>query len=204
MIDAAEDARGGVLEAAGAATIKYRDRDIVATAHRLDHALVTLDAKLATAKKEGNDADINSVLKEISAREKMLFGVYQQVAVHFADLHDTPGRMKAKGVIRDVLSWPRSRAYLAKRLKRRLAEDDLRKQLTGVGVDHAAATESVKKIVGDSAYDDDEAFLAKLAEDGPSIEAQVGALKTKALSASVAALLSGLSEDQKKAVLENV
>merc|ERR1711988_1181960 len=60
---AAEDARGGVLEAAGAATIKYRDRDIVATAHRLDHALVTLDAKLATAKKEGNDADINSVLK---------------------------------------------------------------------------------------------------------------------------------------------
>ena len=27
------------------------------------------------------------------------------------DLHDRAGRMKAKGVIRDVLSWPRSRLF---------------------------------------------------------------------------------------------
>ena len=37
---------------------------------------------------------------QIKMREKALFGVFQQVAVHFADLHDTPGRMRAKGVIR--------------------------------------------------------------------------------------------------------
>jgi hypothetical protein len=30
-----------------------------------------------------------------------LFGVFQQIAVHFADLHDTPGRMKAKGADSD-------------------------------------------------------------------------------------------------------
>ena len=34
-------------------------------------------------------------------REKALFGVFQQVAVHFADLHDTPGRMRAKGKIKN-------------------------------------------------------------------------------------------------------
>ena len=34
---------------------------------------------------------------QIKQREKALFGVFQQIAVHFADLHDTPGRMKAKG-----------------------------------------------------------------------------------------------------------
>ena len=39
-----QDARGGVLEAAGAASIKFRDRDIVAAAHRIDPALIALDA----------------------------------------------------------------------------------------------------------------------------------------------------------------
>ena len=169
--------------------------------HQLDPLLQQLDVELENAS-AGDDAEV--ITKQIKDRETMLMPLYLQVAHEFADLHDRSGRMKAKGVVRDVLDWKSSRSYMYWRVKRRLAEDDLRKQLTGVGVDHAAATESVKKIVGDSAYDDDEAFLAKLAEDGPSIEAQVGALKTKALSASVAALLSGLSEDQKKAVLENV
>ena len=40
---AAEEARGGVLEAAGAASIKFRDRDIVAAAHRMDQTLMALD-----------------------------------------------------------------------------------------------------------------------------------------------------------------
>ena len=52
----------------------------------------------------------------------MLLGVYQQIAVHFADLHDTPGRMKAKGVIRRQVKWAESRSYFFWRLRRRLAE----------------------------------------------------------------------------------
>ena len=39
-----------MLEPAGAASIKFRDRDIVLTAHRVDHELITLDKKLAEAK----------------------------------------------------------------------------------------------------------------------------------------------------------
>jgi acetyl-CoA carboxylase/biotin carboxylase 1 len=44
------------------------------------------------------------------------------VAVHFADLHDTPGRMKAKGVIRRQVQWAESRSFFYWRLRRRLFE----------------------------------------------------------------------------------
>merc|ERR1719231_1485314 len=40
---AAEDARGGVLEAAGAASIKFREKDVKLAAHRLDPGLRILD-----------------------------------------------------------------------------------------------------------------------------------------------------------------
>jgi acetyl-CoA carboxylase/biotin carboxylase 1 len=76
---AAEDARGGVLEATGAASIKFRDNDIIATAHRLDHALVRLDAQLAAAKAAGDKEAESKLFRQISQRESMLFGVYQQV-----------------------------------------------------------------------------------------------------------------------------
>ena len=44
--------------------------------------------------------------------------------MHFADLHDTPGRMKAKGVIRKQVQWAESRAFFYWRLRRRLLEFD--------------------------------------------------------------------------------
>eukprot|EP01038_Epipyxis_sp_PR26KG_P010409 gene10409-13983_t len=124
---AAEDARGGVLEAAGAASIKFRDRDIVGTAHRIDHALIALDKQLANLKQNAvaNSDQIAQLSKEIKTREKLLFGVFQQVAVHFADLHDTPGRMKSKGVIRKQVQWEQSRIFFYWRLRRRLLEFDI-------------------------------------------------------------------------------
>lgn len=36
---------------------------------------------------------------QLRAREEFLLPIYHQVAVQFADLHDTPGRMQEKGVI---------------------------------------------------------------------------------------------------------
>lgn len=78
---AAEDARGGVLEAAGAASIKFRDQDIIGTAHRLDHVLVQLDSQLAAARGAGDKEAESRVYKQISHRESMLFGVYQQVHI---------------------------------------------------------------------------------------------------------------------------
>lgn len=77
---AAEDARGGVLEATGAASIKFREKDIIATAHRLDNALISLDEKLTNAKNTGNDKEVALTTKEIKKREKMVLGVYHQVS----------------------------------------------------------------------------------------------------------------------------
>ena len=45
--------------------------------------------------------------------------------MHFADLHDTPGRMKAKGVIRRQVQWAESRSFFYWRLRRRLQEFDV-------------------------------------------------------------------------------
>ena len=57
-------------------------------------------------------------------------GIYQQIAVQFADLHDGPGRMAATGVIVQEVAWETSRSYFYHRLKRRLAEFQLRNQVT--------------------------------------------------------------------------
>ena len=40
--------------------------------------------------------------KKISDREQILRPMYHQIAVHFADLHDTPERMHEKGVIQVI------------------------------------------------------------------------------------------------------
>jgi len=121
---AADEARGGVLEAAGIQAIKFREKDLVATAHRLDIKLAEMDAKLAELKKQsGSDkSEVDILAEQISKREKSLLGVYQQIAMHFCDLHDTPGRMKAKGVIRKQVRWSESRAFFYWRLRRLLCE----------------------------------------------------------------------------------
>ncbi|GAB5037312.1 biotin carboxylase, partial [Nannochloropsis oceanica] len=130
---AATEARGGVLEPNGAAEIKFREKDYVATAHRLDRQLQGMDARMRELEgKEGGkerDAEVKALQKEIKERENALKGVYAQVAVQFADLHDTPGRMAAVGVIRQVVPWAQARSFFYWRLRRRLAEFHLRKEV---------------------------------------------------------------------------
>jgi len=124
---AAEDSRGGVLEAAGAATIKFREKDVLAAARRLDPILVAMQAQMAD--KALTDAERKAIAKDMSQRESRLMGVYSQLAVHFADLHDTPGRMVRTGVVRRQVYWADSRAFFYWRLRRRLAEFALARQL---------------------------------------------------------------------------
>jgi acetyl-CoA carboxylase / biotin carboxylase 1 len=49
--------------------------------------------------------------------------VYHTVAVHFADLHDTPERMLEKGCISEIVPWRTSRSFFYWRLRRCLLED---------------------------------------------------------------------------------
>lgn len=58
-----------------------------------------------------------------------------QVAVTFADLHDTPVRMQEKGVIQGVVPWSQSRKILYWRLRRLLAEDSVKKEIRKVQQD---------------------------------------------------------------------
>jgi acetyl-CoA carboxylase/biotin carboxylase 1 len=106
--------------------IKYKQKDILKTMHRLDSKIKALVARQNTTQSK-EEAD--QIKKQIEAREKELTSVYEQVAISFADLHDTPGRMKAKGCIREVLTWKTSRQYFFYRVKRRLNEEYLKKNI---------------------------------------------------------------------------
>jgi acetyl-CoA carboxylase/biotin carboxylase 1 len=158
---AAEDARGGVLEAAGAASIKFREKEILDCAHRNDHVLQRLDHQLhellssvspsSTSKDLPQQPVVTSreeeLRREIKTRERQLYGVYQQIAVHFADLHDTPGRMQAKGVIRKQVNWVESRVFFYYRLKRRLVEFAAMNAINEVVMDSAPHKLS-RKVLG--------------------------------------------------------
>jgi acetyl-CoA carboxylase / biotin carboxylase 1 len=176
MYAAKNTARGGVLEANGAASVKYRTKDLIATMHRLDKELINLDAQVI--KNAKSDVQLENELQtKVRAREQILIPVYEQISVQFCELHDTPGRMKAVGVIEKEVDWTQSRSYFYWRLRRKLAEFDLRKQLreaseVGRGVKTLTPLESSELIrqwyiesrpVGtdvDLAWNDDKAVLS--------------------------------------------
>jgi acetyl-CoA carboxylase/biotin carboxylase 1 len=186
MYAAKDTARGGVLEANGAASVKYRTKDLVATMHRLDDHLKELDAKLPSA--EG-DAQLQAQLKdEIKKREHMLLPVYEQISVKFCELHDTPGRMKAVGVIRKAVEWKEARSVFYWRLRRKLAEFDLRKQLieaaaVGRGVKAPTPIEASDLIkqwfletspnMTEELWDDDKVVLSWMAEQYNFLEQKI-------------------------------
>jgi len=125
-------ARGGVLETEGTLDVKYRKKDVLATAHRLDEKLQALDKELAEVEKaaaggEGVSSPAparskEAILKDIRARETLIFPSFHQVATQFADLHDTPGRMQAKGCIQGSVPWAQARQFIYSRLLRRMRE----------------------------------------------------------------------------------
>ena len=47
----------------------------------------------------------------------------------FADLHDTPQRMMAKGVIHEILDWKNAREYFYWKVKRKISEAELEQKL---------------------------------------------------------------------------
>ena len=93
--------RGGVLEPEGTVEIKYKQCDIVKTMARLDPIYAALLTKSRQSGLTKDERDL--VDNQLKAREDLLFPMYHQVAVQFADLHDTPRRMLEKGVI--SVSW---------------------------------------------------------------------------------------------------
>merc|ERR1739838_523378 len=75
------------------------------------------------------EVERQEVMDAIKEREQALLPVYEQISVQFCELHDTPGRMQAVGVIRQQVEWKSSRSFFYWRLRRKLAEFDLRKKI---------------------------------------------------------------------------
>ncbi|KAF2291482.1 hypothetical protein GH714_024630 [Hevea brasiliensis] len=164
-------AKGNVLEPEGIIEIKFRTKELLECMGRLDQQLITLKAKLQEARNSGTYGMVESIQQQIKSREKQLLPVYTQIATRFAELHDSSLRMAAKGVIREVVDWGKSRGYFYKRLRRRIAEDSLIKTLEDAAGDHLSyksAMDLIRKWFLDSdiaggredSWGDDEAFFA--------------------------------------------
>lgn len=200
-------ARGGVLEPEGLVEIKFRTPDLLAAMQRLDPAIA---AGRRTAAAGGPGAA--AAAAAVAEREAALLPAYRQAAVAFADMHDTPVRMAAKGVLAGIVPWSGARAFLARRLRRRLAEDELAKHVAaadaGLGVDAARALikgwfEAASASPGGgaggggeqpapptSSWADDAAFLGWAASGlgGATVAAELKALRSAAAARAVAAL----------------
>lgn len=202
MYATSKTARGGVLEANGAASVKYRVKDLLLTMHRLDAKLKALDTKLQECV---DNTERTEIQKSIKAREQSLLPVYEQVAVQFCDLHDTPGRMKAVGVIEKEVEWKESRSFFFWRLRRKLAEFDLRakmQQATEVGrgstkLSPIRASALMKKWflerseLSSDMWDDDKIMLSWMAQSYEELEDKVRDLSRESVVQEVYEVLTG-------------
>jgi len=111
-------ARGGILEPSGIVEIKYRRHQILETMARLDPEIAALNIRLANA----GEQERSKIATDLKKRQELLLPLYSKVAEHFADLHDVPARMMAKGCISGIVDWKWSRQFFYGRLRRRLAE----------------------------------------------------------------------------------
>ncbi|XP_022251456.1 acetyl-CoA carboxylase isoform X2 [Limulus polyphemus] len=121
------ESRGGVLEPEGTVEIKYRKKDLLKTMHRTDDICQKIKACLTS--QELTEEEKSSLEKQLNQREQQLFPVYHQVALTFADLHDTPVRMREKGVIQEIIPWAKARSFFYWRLRRLLLQDKMKKKL---------------------------------------------------------------------------
>ncbi|XP_015432186.1 PREDICTED: acetyl-CoA carboxylase isoform X1 [Dufourea novaeangliae] len=118
--------KAGVLEPEAIVEIKFRMKDILKAMHRVDTVIQKLKEKLSTVSSPEERTEIES---QIRKREQYLEPMYHQVAVHFADLHDTPERMFEKNAIHDIVPWRKARRLLYWRLRRRLLEDTIKEEI---------------------------------------------------------------------------
>eukprot|EP00105_Crassostrea_gigas_P035036 XP_019919184.1 PREDICTED: acetyl-CoA carboxylase 1 [Crassostrea gigas] len=125
-----ELSRGGVLEPEGTVEIKFRRKDLEKTMQRLDTTCIQIVEKLTSP--QLNPDEKAELQKRLAARQEKLLPMYHQVAIQFADLHDTPGRMEEMGVITDILKWHSSREFFYWHLKRRLLGRQLKRKMKPV------------------------------------------------------------------------
>ncbi|XP_063545623.1 acetyl-CoA carboxylase [Cydia strobilella] len=90
----------------------------------IDDVLVRTEAgREAENKARELETELQLCEKKAQQREKELHPIYHEIAVHFAELHDTAERMLEKGCIFDIIPWKDSRRFLYWRLRRLLLQN---------------------------------------------------------------------------------
>ena len=200
-----EDSRGGILEPPGICEVKYRAQDQLSTMHRIDSVLKELDDEAGNYDSVTGVDEIDRVSSDIKAREKLLQPTYLQVAHEFADLHDRAGRMKAKGVVSDVLSWKTSRKFFYYRVRRRQLEDDLKDKLVEASNGLLSYADAAAKVSLLTPEGDDKSVVEWLSDNQSSKCAElVRTTRMEYASDSVSKALAGLSTDEVMDVLSNL
>lgn len=122
-----KDSRGGVLEPEGTVSVKFKQRDIVQTMKRIDPSYKELFETIDNSATSDDDRkDAQTALRH---REAYLMPCYHMVTKTFSDLHDTPQRMLAKGVIQEILEWKQARQFFYWKVRRRLLESEYEQKL---------------------------------------------------------------------------
>jgi len=179
------DSRGGILEPSGISEIKFRGPDQVKMMHRLDSQLQLLDAELES---DFEDAQ-KETEKQIKAREEALKGVYLSAATEFCDLHDKTGRMKAKGVIKEAVSWEDSRTFFYYRAKRRMYEDNFIDQMKAAdaSITRSAGLEILESLYSGD-FNDNKAVSAFYEDELNKVNAKISEMKKNSIQAKMDAL----------------
>jgi len=199
------DGRGGVLETEGTVEVKFRRHELITAAHRLDTNLKLLDEELKAAEAGNGHRAIKAIKHDIRLRENILMPYYHNVATAFADLHDTPGRMKAKNVIRCPVDWETSRSFFYWRMRRRLIEtrivSDLRAAQKSLSL--ADAEGRVGAMAGKAASDD-RSFTEWADKNAASIATQVAAFRSEAVSQEIKRMVGTLDAKSKAALIASL
>ncbi|KAJ1721084.1 acetyl-coenzyme-A carboxylase [Coemansia erecta] len=199
-----EKSRGGVLEPEGIVEIKFRKPQMLACMERLDAEV--RDLRLSLTDPELAPEQKAQAKQKLEAREKALLPVYTQIAVQFADLHDRAGRMAAKGVIRKELQWKDARAFFHYRLRRRLGEEQLRRQMPQIArsqQDELFAQWFAECVEGGD-YENDRAVAAWLEDKKDLVERKLAEWKRAQEAGLVAEQVAAASDDALAAALQSL
>mmetsp|Transcript_92515 Transcript_92515/g.239542 ORF Transcript_92515/g.239542 Transcript_92515/m.239542 type:complete len:2286 (-) Transcript_92515:182-7039(-) len=184
------ESRGGILEPAGIVEVKFREHQRREMMHRLDEKLVVLGKELQGA--SASSRSVDEIKAEITAREAQLLPLYTQVACEFADLHDRTGRMKATGCIREGLEWASAREFFYWRVRCRVLEQQLMKEV--MTADSTMAAADAKSMVARWLPRAGDREVVEFLERADTVQQKVRSVRQAAIRRQIADLQEELGE----------
>ncbi|XP_073965390.1 acetyl-CoA carboxylase isoform X2 [Choristoneura fumiferana] len=181
----------------------------------IDDVLVkTETGREAEGRAREMEAELLQCEKSAKAREKELQPIYHEIAVQFAELHDTAERMLEKGCIFDIIPWRDSRRVLYWRLRRLLLQNEQERRIqsavqTADSMDHGAASATLRRWFTEDRGEtqshqwehDNEAVCkwleAQACDDNSVLERNLRAIKQDAVMQAVNGLVMDLTPSQR-------